>query len=104
MQLVEETVYTEEIRCDHSYDKRCHTTYTTTYESQQEEECEENYRKVCMIEYENKAYNETVEICSTEIEKDCNKPGPDVCRTIYQSVCATINHEHQVSLSSSIQF
>ena len=52
MQLVEETVYTEEIRCDHSYDKRCHTTYTTTYESQQEEECEENFRKICFINYE----------------------------------------------------
>ena len=52
MQLVEETVYTEEIRCDHSYDKRCHTTYTTTYVSQQEEECEENFRKICFINYE----------------------------------------------------
>merc|ERR1711936_276864 len=30
------------VQCDHSYDKRCHTTYVTNYESQQEEECEEN--------------------------------------------------------------
>ena len=52
MQLVEETVFTEEIRCDHSYDKRCHTSYATSYESQQEEECEENYRKTCFIHYE----------------------------------------------------
>jgi len=94
--MTEVTEWDEVVTCDHSYDKRCHTSYVTTYESQQEEECEENYRKVCMIEYESKAYNETVEICSTEIEKDCDKPGPEVCRTIYQSVCATKNHEHQV--------
>jgi hypothetical protein len=34
-----------------SYDKKCHTTYTTDYEPQQEEECEENYKKNCFIEY-----------------------------------------------------
>merc|ERR1739838_1281351 len=34
------TEYDEEVKCDHSYDKRCHTTYITNYESQQEEECE----------------------------------------------------------------
>ena len=44
MQLVEETTFTEEIRCDHSYDNRCHTSFLTNYEAQQEEECEENYR------------------------------------------------------------
>ena len=42
VQMVEETVYDEVMQCDHSYDRRCHTTYTTSYESQQEEECEEN--------------------------------------------------------------
>ena len=52
MQLVEETVFTEEIRCDHSYDKRCHTSYITAFQSQQEEECEENFRKTCFINYE----------------------------------------------------
>ena len=52
MQLVEETVFTEEIRCDHSYDKRCHTSYITAFQSQQEEECEENFRKTCFIQYE----------------------------------------------------
>merc|ERR1719309_1804528 len=31
-------------QCDHSYDKRCHTTYVTSYDTQQEEECEENFR------------------------------------------------------------
>merc|ERR1711892_709199 len=52
VEMVEETEYDDVEQCDHSYDKRCHTTYVTNYESQQEEECEENYRKNCFIEYE----------------------------------------------------
>merc|ERR1712106_1067860 len=52
-------------QCDHSYDKRCHTTYVTNYESQQEEECEENFRKSCFIEYEKIAFDETVAVCRT---------------------------------------
>merc|ERR1712106_1154378 len=52
VEMVEETEYDDVVQCDHSYDKRCHTTYVTNYESQQEEECEENYRKSCFIEYE----------------------------------------------------
>merc|ERR1711973_925362 len=51
--------------CDHSYDRRCHTTYVTNYESQQEEECEENFRKNCFINYEKIAFNETVQVCRT---------------------------------------
>merc|ERR1711936_67021 len=47
VEMVEETEYDDVVQCDHSYDKRCHTTYVTNYESQQEEECEENYRKSC---------------------------------------------------------
>ena len=42
--MVDVIEYDEEVHCDHSYDTRCHTTYVTNYESQQEEECEENYR------------------------------------------------------------
>merc|ERR1712106_608994 len=62
VEMVEETEYDDVVQCDHSYDKRCHTTYVTNYESQQEEECEENFRKSCFIEYEQIAFNETVEI------------------------------------------
>ena len=50
--IVEQTEYDEVVTCDHSYDQRCHTSYITNYESQQEEECEENFRKTCFIEYE----------------------------------------------------
>merc|ERR1740137_261697 len=83
--MVEETEYDDVVQCDHSYDKRCHTTYVTTYESQQEEECEENYRKNCFIEYEKIAFNETVDICRTPLVKDCDVQGPEICRTEYES-------------------
>ena len=97
--LNEITEYEEIVTCDHSYDKRCHTSYVTIYQSQQEEECDENFKKVCIIEYESKAYNETVEICSTQIDKDCSIPGPDVCRTTYETICSTNHHVHNVSLT-----
>ena len=61
VEMVEETEYDDIVQCDHSYDRRCHTTYVTNYESQQEEDCEENFRKNCFIEYEKIAFNETVE-------------------------------------------
>ena len=44
--MVEETEYDEVVTCDHSYDQRCHTSYVTSYVSQQQEECDENFRKV----------------------------------------------------------
>merc|ERR1712198_568330 len=71
VEMVEETEYDEVVQCDHSYDRRCHTTYVTNYESQQEEECEENFRKNCFINYEKIAFNETVQVCRTPLVKDC---------------------------------
>merc|ERR1712059_225693 len=65
--------------------KRCHTTYTTNYESQQEEECEENFRKSCFIEYEQIAFNETAEVCRKPLVKNCDVEGPEICRTEYES-------------------
>merc|ERR1712227_1098375 len=47
VEMIEEIEYDDVVHCDHSYDRRCHTTYVTQYESQQEEECEENFRKSC---------------------------------------------------------
>jgi hypothetical protein len=35
VEMVEETEYDDVMTCDHSYDRRCHTSYTTTYEAQQ---------------------------------------------------------------------
>ena len=66
--------------CDHSYDRRCHTSYTTTYSAQQEEECDENYKKSCFIEYSKTAVQAEVQICVEPLIKDCDAPGPEVCR------------------------
>merc|ERR1711992_281127 len=83
--MIEETEYDEVVQCDHSYDRRCHTTYVTQYESQQEEECEENFRKNCFIEYEQIAFNETAEICRTPLVKDCDIQGPEMWRMMLLS-------------------
>jgi len=97
VEMVEETEYDEVVQCDHSYDRRCHTTYVTNYESQQEQECEENFRKNCFIDYEKIAFNETVQICRKSLEKDCNIRGPEICRTEYESECWTKHEQHDVS-------
>merc|ERR1712013_43876 len=81
VEMVEETEYDDVVQCDHSYDKRCHTTYVTNYDSQQEEECEETFRKSCFIEYEQIAIKETVNICRKPLVKDCEVEGPEICRT-----------------------
>merc|ERR1712024_436182 len=96
VEMIEEIEYDDVVQCDHSYDKRCHTTYVTNYDSQQEEECEENFRKSCFIEYEEIAFNETVEICRTPLVKDCDVQGPEICRTEYESECWTKQEVHDV--------
>jgi len=96
VEMIEETEYDDVIQCDHSYDKRCHTTYVTNYESQQEEECEENFRKNCFIEYEKIALQETVNVCRKPLVKDCEVQGPEICRTEYESECWTKQEEHDV--------
>merc|ERR1712189_48040 len=96
VEMVEETEYDDVVQCDHSYDRRGHTTYVTNYESQQEEDCEENFRKNCFIEYEQIAFNETAEICRTPLVKDCDDQGPEICRTEYESECWTKQEVHDV--------
>jgi len=97
VEMIEETEYDDVVQCDHSYDRRCHTTYVTNYESQQEEECEENYRKSCFIEYETIAFNQTAKVCRTPLVKDCDIRGPEICSTQYESECWTKNEEHDVT-------
>jgi len=96
VEMVEETEYDNVVKCDHSYDKRCHTTYVTNFVSQQEEECDDNFRKNCYIEYEQIAFNESVEVCRTPLVKDCDIQGPEVCRTEYESECWTRQEVHEV--------
>merc|ERR1711892_400315 len=92
----EETEYDEILTCDHSYDKRCHTSYVTKYEPHQEQECDEKFRKVCSIEYEQKAVHEMVQVCITPFVKDCDMEGDEVCQTVYESTCSTIQIAHYV--------
>jgi len=96
VETVEETEYDDVVQCDHSYDRRCHTTYVTNYDPQQEEECDENFRKNCFIEYEKIAFNETVSVCRTPLVKDCDVKGPEICRTLYESECWTKQEVHDV--------
>jgi len=96
MMVVNETVWEDQETCIHSYDKRCHDTFTTTYESVQVQECDENFRKVCYINYEPRSFDEVVEVCHTPLVKNINKPGPTVCRTEYETYCATRQKVHEV--------
>merc|ERR1711971_848014 len=94
--FVEETVYEEVQTCIHDYDRRCHISYVTTYQAQQVEECEENFRKECSVSFEVQAYNESIEVCHSPLVKDCSLPGPKVCRTEYETWCATRQLVHEV--------
>ena len=51
IEYIEEVVQDEEIKCHHTYEKKCQTSFTTDFESVQEEECSENFQKDCFIEY-----------------------------------------------------
>ena len=75
-EVVSETVSLDTIamvifqeECNHSYDKKCHTSYSTEYEAQQEEECDDNYKKECDITYSPHAQNVTVRVCMTPLVK-----------------------------------
>merc|ERR1711973_312051 len=92
--MVEETEYDDVVTCKHSYSEKCHTTYTTDFEPQQEEECEENFIKNCFIEYKKIASDEKVQSCYTPLV--CDGEGPVECKTVYESQCETRYHEHDV--------
>ena len=91
--MVEETEYDDHVECKHSYTNRCHTTYTTDFEPQQQEECDENFRKNCFIEYKKVAVQEKVRKCSTPLEYVESGTG---CKKVTQSTCTTRFHEHDV--------
>lgn len=89
------TVYDDHITCKHSYDKKCHTTYTTDYEPQQEEECDETFTKSCFIEYKKVASEEPIKFCYTPL--GCEGDGPPEEKTVYESECVTHYHKHDVT-------
>jgi len=91
--MVEETEYEEVL----SYDNRCHTSYVTKYEPHQEEECEEKFKKTCYIDYEKKAYSETVKVCTTPWVKNCTGTGEKICEVVWDSECWTKQTVHEVT-------
>ena len=93
--MVEETEYDDVVTCKHSYSEKCHTTYTTDFEPQQEEDCEENFVKSCFIEYKKVSSEEAVTFCHTPIILEGD--GPEVCQTVYESACTTRYEQHDVS-------
>ena len=94
--MVEETVFGEVETCNHSYDKKCLTSYITRYEAFQEEECGEQFKKSCFIKTEKKSVTEIVEVCKTPIVEDCNTEGEEYCRTVSESECWTKYQKHEV--------
>ena len=91
-QLTYLTVWVESIHPWNS--EKCHTTYTTDFEPQQEEECDETFIKSCFIEYKKKAEEETIQFCHTPLI--CEGEGEEECKTVYESQCETRFHEHEV--------
>merc|ERR1712117_543095 len=59
VEMIEETEYDEVVQCDHSYDRRCHTTYVTQYESHQQIHDVEDDVVECTTEVEEKCEDET---------------------------------------------
>merc|ERR1712227_905913 len=76
--MVEETEYDDVIECKHSYSQKCHTTYTTDFEPQQEEECEENFIKNCFIDYR-KIASEEKNVKKYSPETECKKVPKELC-------------------------
>ena len=91
------TDYTEVMTCIHKTKERCHTTYITNFEPHQEQKCDEKFEKRCTIHYEDVAQNDEVEVCKTSICPDCSEQGEEECTTVYDTVCETKRHAHNVT-------
>ena len=77
------------LECKHKNVEKCHYTYVTVFNPQQEEQCEENFEKSCQITFRPEASSETVRKCYTPKRKICNGQGPQQCRNEYESSCST---------------
>ena len=99
---VEETVYENRIKCQHTFTEKCHDTFITDYIPTQERKCETSFSKNCHITYKpmvrvnsgtlNMSYfsavqmfEEEVEVCNEPLTKVCNNEtigkGEDICKT-----------------------
>ena len=77
------------LECTHKSVEKCHYTYVTVFNPQQEEQCEENFEKSCQITFRPEATRETVRKCYRPQRKVCNGQGAQQCRTEYESSCTT---------------
>merc|ERR1711971_679732 len=100
MSIIEETQFDNLETCNHSYQKKCHTTYVTQYQPYQEEECKESFKKSCHLSMEKATVKEQVEVCRTPLVKTCdNNLDSDTeaeCKTMYESECWTKYEKHEV--------
>merc|ERR1712117_58732 len=76
VEMIEETEYDEVVQCDHSYDRRCHTTYVTNYESHQQIHDVEDDVVECTTEVEEKCEDET---SGYTTNTKCSKWPREVC-------------------------
>merc|ERR1712079_51782 len=74
--MVDETVWEDVETCDHSYDRRCHKSFTTTYTAVQEEECDE---EICRTEYQSECWSKQI---PHEVEDDVVS-----CKTVDEVKC-----------------
>lgn len=97
---VEETVYEEKVKCQHTFSEKCHDTFITDYVPTQEKKCETSFDKNCHITYKPMMFEEDVEICNEPLTKTCNNntigQGETVCNTHYETICETRYKEHEV--------
>lgn len=97
---VEETVYEEKVKCQHTFSEKCHDTFITDYVPTQEKKCETSFAKNCHITYKPMMFEEDVEVCNEPLKKVCNNEtvgqGETVCNTHYETVCETRYKEHEV--------
>merc|ERR1719242_2572940 len=97
---VEETVYDEKVKCQHTFSEKCHDTFITDYVPTQEKKCETSFSKNCHITYKPMMFEEDVEICNEPLTKTCNNntigQGETVCNTHYETICETRYKEHEV--------
>ena len=91
------------LECTHKNVEKCHYTYVTVFNPQQEEQCEENFEKSCQITFRPEATRETVRKCYRPQRKVCNGQGPQQCRTEYESSCTTRLVKEPVRLIPNFQ-
>lgn len=95
---VEETVYEERIKCQHTFTEKCHDTFITDYVPTQEKKCETSFKKNCHIYYKPMMFEENVDVCNEPLKKVCNDDiiGVEECKTHYETVCETRYRDHEV--------